>query len=31
LLFREINFNPKTNFEEGAKNFIEWYKKYYSA
>lgn len=30
LLFEEIDYKPKTTFEEGAKKFIEWYQEYYS-
>lgn len=29
-LFKEIDYKPKTTFEEGAEKFIEWYKEYYS-
>lgn len=26
---RDFGFEPKTNIEEGLKNFVEWYKEYY--
>ena len=29
-LEREVGFKPKTTIEAGIKNFIEWYKQYYS-
>jgi len=25
-----LNFNPKTNIEEGLENFIKWYKEYFN-
>ena len=25
-----LGYNPKTNFEKGIKNFVDWYKNYYS-
>ncbi len=28
-LVREFNYSPSTNIEEGIKNFIEWYLKFY--
>lgn len=29
-LFSLINFRPRTTVNEGVKNFVDWYKKYYS-
>lgn len=29
-LVREIDFKPQTTIEEGIKNFVEWYRGYYS-
>lgn len=26
---RDFGFNPKTNVEEGLRNFVDWYKEYY--
>jgi UDP-glucuronate 4-epimerase len=26
---KDLNYNPKTSVEEGVKNFINWYKKFY--
>ena len=26
---RLLNYNPKTNIEEGVKKFVEWYKTHY--
>ncbi len=28
-LVREIDFKPQTTIEEGIKNFVDWYKRYY--
>ena len=27
---KEFNYNPKVSLEEGIKEFIKWYKKYYN-
>ena len=29
LLKKLTNYNPKTNYKTGIKNFINWYKNYY--
>ncbi|MCE4955672.1 NAD-dependent epimerase [Macrococcoides caseolyticum] len=29
-LFRDINFKPQTNIQDGVNNFIDWYIKYYN-
>lgn len=28
-LFRDINFKPQTNIQDGVNNFVDWYKSYY--
>lgn len=28
-LFRDIDFKPQTNIQEGINNFVDWYKSYY--
>jgi len=30
LLFKEIDYKPKTPFKEGVQQFINWYKEYYN-
>ena len=30
LLFKEIDYKPKTSFKEGVQQFINWYKEYYN-
>jgi len=29
-LINEFNFKPNTTIEEGLRNFVDWYKEYYS-
>lgn len=29
-LYEDYNFKPKTNVEEGVKNFVQWYREFYS-